>query len=109
MSHQFDEFSKLVADGSIPRRESLRQLGLLITATVLSPLGAEFARAGKQPQKSKPPKAPPPPKPPVDPCKSFCKCRNTRQLDQCLKACKSCGSNPSRVAGSCGNYYCCGA
>src|SRR5262245_56500472 len=100
MSHYFDEFSKTVGEQSIPRRETLRRLGLAVTATILGPLGAEFARAGKHPRQ--PPK---PPKPPQDPCKAFCKCRNGWQQDRCLKTCKSCGNNPARVAGSCGNYY----
>lgn len=103
MSNHFDEFSKLVADGSIPRRESLQRLGLMITATILSPLGAQFARAGKT---SKPPASP---KPPQDFCKSFCQCRNKKQLDQCLKVCQSCGNSPSRVIGACGTYACCGS
>lgn len=102
MSHQFDEFSKLVAEGSIPRRESLRRLGLAVSATILSPLGAEFARAGKHPTPPKPPKAP------KDPCKAFCTCRNKKQLDQCLKVCNACGKNPQRLGGSCGGYFCCG-
>jgi hypothetical protein len=104
MTNRWDEFSKSLADESLPRRETLRRLGLAITATVLSPLGAEFARAGKHP------KAPPrPPKPPQDPCKSFCQCRNKKQLDQCLKACNACGKSPQRLGGNCGNYFCCGA
>ena len=97
MSHTFDEFSKVVGDGLIPRRESLRRLGTAITATVLSPLGAEFARAGQKRKGS------------TDLCKEFCKCRNKRQQDQCLKTCKACGSNPQRLGGGCGNYFCCGA
>src|SRR6476619_3570854 len=106
MSHQFDEFSKIVADGSIPRRESLRQLGFMVTATILSPLGAGFARAGKHPPK--PPQPPKPPKP-QDLCKKFCQCRNKKQQDQCLKVCQSCGNDPHRVAGACGNHVCCSA
>lgn len=97
MSRMFDELSKAIGDESLPRRESLLRLGLAITATVLSPLGAEFARAGHRPKGS------------IDPCKACCRCRNKKQQDQCLKACKACGSNPSRLGGSCGNYFCCAA
>ena len=61
MSHYFDEFSKAVGEQAIPRRETLRRLGLAVTAGVLGPLGFEYAQAGK---------------PPVDPCKAFCKCQN---------------------------------
>lgn len=97
MSHFFDEVSKSLAESAMPRRESLRRLGFAITATVLAPLGASFAQAHHQPQGS------------TDPCKAFCKCRNRRQQDQCLKACKGCGSNPQRLGGGCGNYFCCSA
>jgi hypothetical protein len=107
MSRLFDEFSKSLSDQSLPRRETLRRLGVAITATVLSPLGIEFARAGGK--HNRPHKPPPRPKPPQDRCKTFCKCRKGRQLDQCLRTCKACGSNPSRLGGSCGNYFCCGA
>jgi hypothetical protein len=93
VSQHWDEFSKSLAE-PVPRRESLRRLGLVMTATILGPLGAEFAWAGKRK---------------VDPCKAFCKCRNRTQQDQCLKACKSCGQNPGWLGGSCGNYFCCGA
>ena len=96
MSHFFDEFSKAVGEQSIPRRETLRRLGLAVTAGVLGPLGANFALSGHHP------------KPPQDPCKEFCKCRHGKQQDQCQKACKACNKNPARLAGTCGNYYCCG-
>ena len=103
MTQHWDEFSKSLADESLPRRETLRRLGLAITATVLSPLGSDYARAAKPPKRSKAPK------PPQDPCKTFCRCRNKKQLDQCLKACNACGKVTSRLGGSCGNYFCCGA
>lgn len=100
MSNHWDEFSKSLAE-PVPRRESLRRLGSALTATVLGPLGAQFARAGHH--------APQPPKPPPDPCKAFCTCRNSKQKDQCLKVCKACNKDTSRIAGSCGNYMCCAA
>lgn len=93
MNQPWDEFAKSLAQ-PLPRRESLRRLGLVMAATVLSPLGARFARAGKVTS---------------DRCKAFCPCSNKRQQDQCLKACRACGSDPSRLSGSCGNYVCCGA
>lgn len=97
MTRQFDDLAKTLADESLPRRETLRRLGLAVTATILSPLGMQFARAGHKPKGS------------TDPCKAFCQCRNSRQKDQCLKACTACGSNPQQLGGSCGNYFCCGA
>jgi hypothetical protein len=89
MTQHWDEFSKSLAE-AVPRRESLRRLGFVLAGAVLSPLGLQTALAGKQ-----------------DPCKSFCKCRNKRQQDQCLKACKACGKNTSRLVGTCGGYSCC--
>jgi hypothetical protein len=89
MTNHWDELSKSLAE-SVPRRESLRRLGFVLAGTVLSPFGLQSALAGKQ-----------------DPCKSFCKCRNKRQQDQCLKACKACGKNTSRLVGTCGGYSCC--
>src|SRR5580765_3272073 len=89
MDHLFDEFSKSLSE-SLPRRESLRRLGAVFAGAVLSPLGLETAWAGK-----------------VDPCKAFCKCRNAKQQNQCLDACKKCSGNTSRLAGSCGSYTCC--
>jgi hypothetical protein len=95
MTHHWDEFSKSLAQ-PVPRRESLRRLGAVFTATVLAPLGTGFARGG------------PPPKQP-DPCKAFCQCRNKKQQNQCLQACKACGNDPGRLSGSCGDYVCCSA
>ena len=92
MSHHWDEFSKSLAE-PLPRRESLRRLGLALTATVLVPLGSEFAWAGPRRQ---------------DPCQAFCTCRNKRQKDQCLRTCKACSQEVNRLAGSCGDYVCCG-
>jgi hypothetical protein len=91
MTQPWDEFAKSLAE-PLPRRESLRQLGLVITGAVLGPLGLESASAGK-----------------ADPCKSFCRCGNKRQQDQCLRACKACKKNFSRLGGNCGNYFCCRA
>jgi hypothetical protein len=92
MSQHWDEFSKSLVDESVPRRESLRRLGFALAGVVLSPFGLESAFAGKQ-----------------DPCKTFCKCRNKKQQNQCLAACKACGKNTSRLAGTCGGYSCCAA
>jgi hypothetical protein len=96
MTRHWDEFSKAVA-GPLPRRESLRRLGIALAGAVLSPLGLQSASAGHHPKQQ------------VDRCKSFCKCRNKKQQDQCLKVCGACGKDPSRLAGSCGNYFCCSA
>jgi hypothetical protein len=92
MTHHWDELSKTLAEESLPRRESLRRLGFALAGVVLSPFGLQSAFAGKQ-----------------DPCKAFCKCRKGKQQNQCLVACKACGKNTSRLAGTCGGYTCCGA
>src|SRR5262245_44886100 len=89
MNHLFDEFSKPLAE-SVPRRESLRRLGAVFAGAVLSPLGLETAWASG-----------------TDPCKTFCKCRGKTQQTQCLKACRACQTDTSRVCGSCGSYVCC--
>ncbi len=91
MTHHWDEISKTLAE-PLPRRESLRRLGAVLTGTVLSPLGLNSACAGNP-----------------DPCKAFCKCRNKRQQDQCLAACRACNKDTSRLCGSCGTYVCCGS
>jgi hypothetical protein len=96
MTHHWDEFSKSLAE-PLPRRESLRRLGIALAGTVLSPLGLSTASAGHHPKRQQ------------DPCKSFCRCRSKKQQDQCLKTCNACGKDPSRLGGSCGSYVCCGA
>jgi len=95
MTHHWDEFSKSLAQ-PLPRRESLRRLGLVVAGAVLSPLGLQTASAGHHPKPHQ-----------ADPCKTFCKCRNKKQQDQCLKACNACGKDTSRLGGNCGNYFCC--
>jgi len=90
MSQQWDEFSKSLAEESLPRRETLRLLGAALAGVALSPLGLGTAWAGRS-----------------DPCKSFCRCSNKAQQNQCLAACKTCQGNTSRLGGSCGKYVCC--
>jgi hypothetical protein len=92
MSHQWDQFSKSLAE-PVPRRESLRRLGFVLAGAVLGPLGLRTATAGHQQQ---------------DPCKTFCKCRNKKQQNQCLTACRACNKDTSRLCGGCGDYFCCG-
>ena len=70
MERLWDEFSKSLAE-SVPRRESLRRLGAVFAGAVLSPLGLQTAWARTQ-----------------DPCKAFCKCRNSKQQSQCLAVCQ---------------------
>lgn len=91
MTNQWDEFSKSLAE-SLPRRESLRRLGLVLTGAVLGPLGLRSAAAGQQ----------------QNPCKTFCRCRNQSQQKACLAACNACNGETWRLCGSCGNYVCCG-
>src|SRR5262245_49293322 len=90
MTHPWDEFSKSLAE-SVPRRESLRRLGVVFAGAVLSPLGLPTAWA----------RGP-------NPCKVFCD-RCPKQLrSQCLSACNACNGNTSRLCGTCGSYVCCG-
>jgi hypothetical protein len=92
MTYQWDEFSKSLAEDSVPRRQSLRLLGAALAGAVLSPFGAGTAWAGKK----------------QDPCEAFCnRCSNKTQRNQCLTACQACNGNTSRLGGSCGNYTCC--
>jgi hypothetical protein len=89
MTHHWDEFSKSLAE-SVPRRESLRQLGFLFAGAVLSPLGLGTAWARGQ-----------------DPCKAFCnRCPKSHRTN-CLAACTACNADTSRLCGSCGSYVCC--
>jgi hypothetical protein len=95
MTHHWDEFSKSLAQ-PLPRRESLRRLGMALAGVALSPLGLRTASGGHRSKQQQ-----------SDPCKSFCKCRNKKQQDRCLKVCNACGKDPSRLGGSCGGYFCC--
>jgi hypothetical protein len=97
MTNHWDEFSKSLAEESLPRRESLRRLGLVVAGAVLSPLGLSTARAGHHPKRQS------------DPCKTFCRCRKGTQQNACLAVCRACGGDTRRLAGSCGSYICCGA
>jgi hypothetical protein len=97
MIHQWDEFSKLLAE-PVPRRESLRRFGVVLAGAVLSPLGTAWA-AAKRRGKIATGKAS---------CQTFCKCRNKRQQDACLAACLACGGDTRRISGACGSYFCCG-
>lgn len=90
MTDHWDEFSKSLAEKSVPRRESLRRLGFVLAGAVLSPLGLETAWAAGQ-----------------DPCKAFCRCRSKKDQSQCLAACRACGKDTSRLCGACGGYGCC--
>ena len=92
MTHHWDEFSKSLAEESLPRRESLRRLGFLFAGAVLSPLGVGTAWGRGS-----------------DPCTNFCKHCPSSQRSGCLAVCQACNSDTKRLAGSCGNYTCCGA
>src|SRR4029078_1786710 len=92
MTHHWDEFSKSLADNSLPRRQTMRWLGGALAGAVLNPLRLDEAWAGKT----------------QDPCQAFCnRCSNKTQQNQCLAACRSCNGNTSRLGGACGNYTCC--
>src|SRR5262249_54670441 len=87
MTHHWDEFSKLLAE-PVPRRESMRRIGLALAGVVLSPLGLSTAFAGG------------------DPCRTFCKCRRKADQNACLAACRACNGATQRLCGSCGSYVC---
>jgi hypothetical protein len=90
MTHHWDEFSKALAEETVPRRETLRRLGAVFAGAVLSPFGLPTAWAATQ-----------------DPCKAFCRCSSKQKQNQCLAACRACNGNTSRLCGTCGNYACC--
>src|SRR3954468_4477996 len=94
MTNRWDEFSKLLAEESSTRRESLRLLGAALAGAVLSPLGLGTARGAGRPRAG-------------DPCKTLCRCTNKRQQDACLAACRSCTGATSRLCGSCGTGIIC--
>src|SRR5215218_9116104 len=101
MTHPWDEFSKALAE-EVPRRESLRRLGVVLAGIVLGPLAAGTARAGG---KGKPVRTGP--RAATDPCRTFCKCRNKAQQNACLAACRACSGDTRRLCGACGTYVCC--
>ena len=92
MTHHWDEFSKSLAEKSVPRRESLRLLGAALAGALLSPLGAGTAWARRP-----------------DPCQSFCNgCPKSRRAN-CLVSCRACNNDPSRLCGHCWGFICCGS
>ena len=90
MTNHWDEFSKSLAEKSVPRRETLRLLGAALAGVFLSPLGLKSVTAAGP-----------------DPCKAFCKCRNKSQQNQCLAACRACNGDTSRLCGSCATGFAC--
>ncbi len=92
MTDHWDEFSKSLAKESLPRRESLRRLGVVFAGAVLSPLGLATALARG-----------------ADPCKAFCNGCAKSQRSRCLTACRACHDDPGRLCGTCGSYVCCGS
>ena len=90
MTHHWDEFSKSLAEKSVPRRQTLRLLGAALAGAVLGPLGAGTAWARRP-----------------DPCESFCRqCPKSRRSN-CLFACRACNNDPSRLCTDCWHYACC--
>jgi hypothetical protein len=90
MAHDWDEFSKLLAE-PIPRRESLRRLGILFAGAVLTPLGLRTARADGG----------------TDRCRTFCNNCPRPQRSSCLTACRGCNNDPSHLCGGCASGYSC--
>src|SRR4029078_1178158 len=83
MNHPFDEFSKSLSQESVPRRESLRRLGLVFVGAVLIPLalGLETASANPETRRWQTRRFRPASVKPSkggsgqDPCQAFCRCR----------------------------------
>src|SRR5436190_22474668 len=91
MTYQWDEFSKSLAEDSVPRRQSLRWLGAALAGAVLGPFGGGAAWAGKQ-----------------DPCQAFCnRCSNKTKRNQCLAASQACNGNTSRMGKPAETCTCC--
>jgi len=90
MTDHWDEFSKSLAEKSVPRRQTLRLLGAALAGAFLAPLGLRTAWAGGR-----------------DPCKAFCQCSNKSRQNSCLAACRACSGDTGRVCGSCGSGYAC--
>jgi stigma-specific protein Stig1 len=91
MSHHWDEFSKSLAEQSVPRRQTLRLLGAALVGALVGPLGARTAWAG------------------VDQCKSFCNRYPRAQRSACIAACRACSGDTSRICSGAGTIACCGA
>jgi len=89
MSDHFDEFSKSLAQQSVPRRESLRLLGAALAAAVLGPLAPRTARAA------------------ADPCKSFCNRYSKSVRAACVSACRACSGDTSRICTNRYSFACC--
>lgn len=116
MTHPFDEFSKSLAEESVPRRESLRRMGAALIGALIGPLviGAEVASASPDSRSRRRPIGRglrrPGGKPKPDACTTFCsRCANKSRRNQCLSVCRTCNNDPRRLNGACGRYVCCGS
>ena len=89
MSHEWDEFSKSLADQSVPRRKSLRLLGAALAGALLGPLAPRAARAAG------------------DVCKTFCNRYPKSQRSSCLAACQACNGDTSRLCAGGSAFTCC--
>jgi hypothetical protein len=116
MNHPFDEFSKSLANESVPRRESLRRLGAALAGALIAPLviGAEMASANPDDRAKRRRRHRRFRRPGGgtlrDACTAFCsKCSTKPKRNHCLSACRACCNDPRRLNGRCGNYVCCAA
>ena len=90
MTHHIDEFSKSLADESVPRRDTFRLLGAAVAGALLGPLGMKSAFGGGP-----------------DPCRNFCQQCPKSQRQRCLAACQACVQTSGRVCGTCSGFDCC--
>jgi hypothetical protein len=93
MNDHWDEFAKSLAEKSVPRRETLRLLGVALAGAVLSPLSVRTVSARRG-----------------DPCIDRCKCGYKPWRDACLASCRAClNSGGAFCGGGCGQFACCAA
>src|SRR6185503_9838123 len=90
MTNPWDEFSKSLAEKSVPRRETLRLLGAALAGALLGPLGVKTVWAGGPGS-----------------CRTFCNQYPKSQRPVCLAACQACSGDTSRLCGSGGALSCC--
>jgi hypothetical protein len=117
MTHPFDEFSKSLANESVPRRESLRRMGAAVVGALFASLTLGVQTASANPDNRQPRNrrrrartAAAKKANSKNSCNAFCnRCATKAQRKQCLDACQMCGNDPRRLNGGCGNYVCCGA
>lgn len=91
MASQWDKFLKSLAEETVPRRESLRRIAVVLGGAVLSPLGLGTAWARGS-----------------DLCRAYCDQFPKWQRTQCRTACRACYDSGGHYCGTSGAQICCG-